>query len=214
MKKKAKNIASIIILSLLIIFEASALILAFSDNSSSPAQTFCFFTNDSNILLLLSSLPMLAYQIENLRTEKAIPHWAYLFFQIAAVGTSLTFFIVFTMLLPAMGLFILSGYKMISLHVICPLLALSGHYFFFGNGSFKTHEAFYGLIPMGVYGLIIVTLILSVPSFEPPYFFLDVRKQPLYMSFIYIALLSLLTFLISFLLVFFQARAQKAAEAK
>lgn len=206
MKKVTRYSASLALNSVIVIYGLIALFgnLFFNtggnEHAGAGATMFCFFTNDSNILLIVSSLIMCIFDILGLvRKQDSLPLWALAFKLIATVGTTLTFFTVVFYLVPVMGVMLISGYYMIAMHIINPLCALVSFICFEGEKKLSFRISFYGLLPMAVYAVIIVSLV-AVGSIEPPYPFLDVQHMQWWAILLAIIVMAAGTYLISYLL--------------
>ena len=86
-------------------------------------------------------------------------------------------------------------------HLINPLLAISSVALFERETKLKPNAPELALIPSVIYALIIYPLIVT-EKIAPPYPFLNVYAQPLYMSFIWFLILLASAYLFSFGLYF------------
>ena len=154
-----------------------------------------YYTEDSNFLLLLSSILFLVY----LSLNKEFPSWLQSFRFIAIVSTTLTFIIVITVLswTTDLGLYyLLFGDSMLYHHTLCPILAIIS---FICIEKYDNLNALHGLIFTLVYGIILLPLnILKIV--EGPYPFLMVYNQPILQSIFWIAIIYAITYAIALIL--------------
>lgn len=154
-----------------------------------------YYTEDSNFLLLLSSILFLVY----LSLNKEFPSWLKTFRFIAIVSTTLTFIVVITVLswTTDMGLYyLLFGDSMLYHHTLCPILAMISFIFI---EKYDNLNALHGLLFTLVYGLIMLPMnILKIV--EGPYPFLMVYNQPILQSILWIVIIYAITYAIALIL--------------
>jgi hypothetical protein len=131
------------------------------------AMMFHFFTEDSNLLLGISSLLYLIFVSRSLK-GKAMPNWVKVFRLVAVTAVTTTFLVVLLFLAPAVV--IVYHYSYFSMfgfpntfftHFVCPLLAIASHLFFEEPLEKKKPDwqmAFFCLITVVLYAIIIGTL--------------------------------------------------------
>ena len=210
MSIKQRLLLSMSIKVLVIGFELSALIVAIlnSKSGNSGFDFFQFFTNDSNLFLLLVSCILFVFQILFLVKKMPFPHWLNVLHFMSLLGTTLTFLTVLFILLPMMGVGLVIGYSMICLHLVCPLLALTDYFFFDETPNVSFKESFLGLVPMLTYAAVIIPLVVT-QTIEPPYPFLDYLNNPVWLSLLYTLMMLVLTYGISFLLQWLPTKTKK-----
>lgn len=170
---------------------------------------FTFFTIDSNILLGVFSLVLLIYEILYMvKKIDNIPRFTYILKYIGTVGTSLTLLTVLFYLIPIVGsqfykLFVDSN---LFFHLIIPVLAVISFVFFEFRNDIKFYFTFIGVIPMGLYSIYYCINAFShmkdgkIPSVYDVYGF---AQKGLGATFIVLIMMILFTYLISYLLYFF-----------
>jgi len=187
----SKNIKIIINLSI-VILEIIGFILVFRELGIASIE---YYTEDSNLLLLISSSIFLAY----LFRDKELPAWFRSLRYVAVVSTTLTLIIVLTVLswTTDLGLYHLIFHEsMLYHHTLCPILAIL---------SFVLIEKYEGLnVIHGLYFTIIYAIIMIVLNVlkivEGPYPFLLVYKQPIFHSIIWTILILAMTYAIALIL--------------
>ncbi len=187
----SKNIKIIINLSI-VILEIIGFILVFRELGIASIE---YYTEGSNLLLLISSSIFLAY----LFRDKELPAWFRSLRYVAVVSTTLTLIIVLTVLswTTDLGLYHLIFHEsMLYHHTLCPILAIL---------SFVLIEKYEGLnVIHGLYFTIIYAIIMIVLNVlkivEGPYPFLLVYKQPIFHSIIWTILILAMTYAIALIL--------------
>lgn len=188
-KERKRTIISLIINSLIVIFEIVALIMRFSYDKT---QLFKFYTRDSNLLLLIVSFVMMVDEVLSLLIARAIPRWVYFSKYVATGLTTLTFLVVVFILCPMeirtigpkIYLYMLLNKEMLFHHLICPILAFVSFVFFERKEKMGIKESLLALIPTLVYGFTTVILVLLNVE-KAPYPFLDLHNQAWYMDIIW-----------------------------
>lgn len=182
----------IIINILIIILEIIGFVLVINQIGVKSLE---YYTEDSNFLLLLSSILFLVY----LSLDKEFPSWLQSFRFIAIVSTTLTFIIVITVLswTTDLGLYyLLFGDSMLYHHTLCPILAIIS---FICIEKYDNLNALHGLIFTLIYGIILLPLnILKIV--EGPYPFLMVYNQPILQSILWIIIIYAITYAIALIL--------------
>ena len=122
-----------------------------------------FFTVDSNLLLGISSIIMVVYEVLLLNGKiTSIPKYVYLFKFISTVATTLTMMTVVVLLGPIaptgyFSLFINSNFFF---HLVSPLLGVISYVFFENHNLMNKKEILYGLLPTFLYGIYYTTNVL------------------------------------------------------
>lgn len=198
MISKTKHIWSLALNLAVVLFSTSAIVIR--SLSGSNNNMFNFFTNDSNILLIITAALMAVYDILALtKTGYKIPSWVIIVKLVGTVGTTLTFLTVVFYLLPVMGPGMVNSYGMACLHIISPLFAVVSLVLFENDSPIPFVSSFYGMIPMVVYAIVIIPLV-AASVIEPPYPFTDILHNPWYSSLLASVIMLGGTYLISFLL--------------
>ena len=191
MKITHKNF-NIIINLLIVILEIIGFVLVFKELGITSLE---YYTEDSNLLLLLSSIIILIHISKN----KELPLWFKSFRYIAIVSTTLTLIIVLTVLswTTDFGLYYLLFHEsMLYHHTLCPVLAIISFVFL---ERYENLHAIQGLYFTAIYGIIMISLnILKIV--KGPYPFLLVHNQPIIHSIIWTVLIFAITYAISSIL--------------
>ena len=172
MKITHKNI-NITINLLMVILEIIGFVLVFKELGIASLE---YYTEDSNLLLMISSIILLIYISKN----KELPSWFKSFRYIAIVSTTLTLIIVLTVLT----------------HTLCPVLAILSFVFV---ERYDNLHAIHGLYFTTIYGIIMIIL-NALKIVEGPYPFLLVHNQPIIHSIIWTALIFAITYAIALIL--------------
>ena len=191
MKITHKNI-NITINLLMVILEIIGFVLVFKELGIASLE---YYTEDSNLLLMISSIILLIYISKN----KEQPSWFKSFRYIAIVSTTLTLIIVLTVLTGTtdFGLYYLLFHEsMLYHHTLCPVLAILSFVFVERYDNLHT---IHGLYFTAVYGIIMIIL-NALKIVEGPYPFLLVHNQPIIHSIIWTALIFAITYAIALIL--------------
>ena len=124
---------------------------------------FKYFTVDSNIFATIISFFFICVYIRLLKGKiEDIPKRLYILKFMATVGVTLTFSVVFLYLGPISkgGISKLLQNSNLFFHLVIPLLNIIDFIFFIKIDNVKYKYAFYGLIPMLLYGCFYMTNIL------------------------------------------------------
>lgn len=152
---------------------------------SSGWEVLVYFTVDSNVLLLISS-GMLCTRLLRHGTEP-LPTPLLSFRSAAAAGTTLTFLVVLFYLGPLHGYGRVYSGENLLLHLVLPLLGLVS-LMFFEPGELPPKKLLWSMAPPLLYA--VVTVIRVVNGAKPPYPFMDVVNNPLYVTVSAFALLA------------------------
>ena len=191
MKLTPKHI-NIIINLLIVILEIIGFVLVFKELGITSLE---YYTEDSNLLLLLSSIIILIHISKN----KELPLWFKSFRYIAIVSTTLTLIIVLTVLswTTDLGLYYLLFHEsMLYHHTLCPVLAILSFVFVERYDNLHTIHGLYFTV---VYGIIMIIL-NALKIVEGPYPFWLVHNQLIIHSIIWTALIFAITYAIALIL--------------
>lgn len=189
MKKKI----SIILNSLIIFFEIIGIIYSISFNHRVAID---YYTEESNILALITSILFLVY------VNKGIPNWVKMFKYISTIGVSVTFFVVLFILLPMVNFNVYAMFfdgTLLYHHFLCPILGVVTFIWFDDLGEFNKKDSLFGLIHTCIYAVVMIILNL-LRLYDGPYPFLRVYDQGIIMSIIWLIIIFGLAYLISSLL--------------
>ena len=156
-------------------------------------SAFRYYTEDSNIFLAVISVISAIAEILNIHTGIV---FEYLKFS-SITCITLTFITVIFVLAPKRGYVkMLFKGSSLYLHLLCPILSLTAYLLF--EKACTPHPCFIPLsvIPTVIYGLT-VTPLAAKAIVKPPYFFLDVRKQGLPKTILWLLIITLMNLLIS-----------------
>ena len=183
--KKKKASASFILSLVIIAMEVAAMIMAYGELKFSM---FRYYTEDSNIFLLVATALWLFFEGRYLRDGVAIPDWVRVVKYAATCTTTVTLMVVLTVLAPMehdyAGL-LFSG-SMLFVHTLCPLFALWSFLAFEGEPKLHRGDVSFALIPTVLYALVAIVLNV-VDVWHGPYPFLLVHEQPFWLSFLWCA---------------------------
>jgi hypothetical protein len=222
--KKSSYLVSLILNILIVLTDGWAILegaFGILDGYPMGAGLFKFFTEDSNILLIVASLLMIGADVLSLVKKKPLGRFPVLFKFVATILVTTTFLVVACFLLPTsfaqQGWAMWSWPHMCFVHVVCPLLAFISFAFFETEPVFKKRYIL-ALYPLGfvfVYG-ITMAILCSLPTtgVADPYGFLNVTAHEWW--FIALAWLLILggTYLAAFLLLLLRGLGAKGkAEA-
>ena len=185
---KRKEIIALILNIVLVALSILGLILV----SKQVDNLFLYYTENSNILSLISSLLFAIFLLIK-KDIKHIPTWVCVLRYIGTCCLAVTFIVVVTILIPSNNANYLEGAKHLLLegsmlfhHFLCPIISFISFTVFEGNEKLnKNKTIWYALIPTFIYGIIFVTLNI-VKVVDGPYPFLRVYRQPWYMSILWI----------------------------
>ena len=177
---------------MLIILEIIGFILVIQEFG---VKTLQYFTEDSNFLLLISSIIIIPY----LLSDRQLPSWFNSMRYVSVVSTTLTFIIVVTVLswTTDWGLhYLLFEGSMLYHHTLCPLIALAS---FIIIEKYDDLNVMHGLIFTILYAIVMIALnVLKIV--EGPYPFLLVYNQPIAVSVLWTVVILAITYAIAFIL--------------
>lgn len=151
-----------------------------------------YYTQLSNLLLLVACFSMAIFQWSALRHGRDIPAWVRLLRYVATCCVAVTFTVVIFVLAPdeasergIAGYFdMLMGGYLFYFHFACPILAIVNLSFFEKNSDLRPTIALLALLPTVLYAVVGITL-NALRVMDGPYFFLKVHDQPIYMSIVW-----------------------------
>ena len=191
MKRKISLIMNILI----VILELIGFVLLFKNQGGIAFQ---YYTEDSNILLFITSLIFTIH----LFTNKKIPRWLSMLKYISTIGVTLTFLVVIFILAPMMNFnyskMLLDG-ALLYQHLLCPVLSIITFLFFDELGSYSKKDNITSLSLTVLYSIILVSLNI-LELVKGPYPFLMVRNQSVLMSMIWLIVLGIMVYGIAFIL--------------
>lgn len=132
----------------------------------SGVYTFKYFTNDSNILMALTSIGIIVCDILILlKKREDIDKISLLLKQIGTVAVTVTFLTVMFFLGPTQGYGIMLAGKNLYLHLICPVVAILSYIFTEFSNAKKENlfvYSLYGITPTFLYGLVYLIMVIIV----------------------------------------------------
>lgn len=150
---------------------------------------FRMFTIDGNIFVAFTSLLFLVFQAIGLfRGKPFLGYLSALLRLMATVTEAVIFLVVLLVLVPMTGTMLITGFGMVTLHLVNPLLCLVSFVFFERHewkGRFGTYAL--GCFPLYAYASIAVVLVLAKvwTGNQIPYPFLDLYQNPVWESVLY-----------------------------
>lgn len=202
---KKKLLANLIINIMIIILEIVGLIQA---TNWIGIGMLIYYTQQSNILLLIASSIFVVYDIISLKKNKDIPQFVYTIKYMATCTTTQTFLVSLLLLAPQMAItdgfleayrFMFLGECVLYHHLLCPVLGIISVLIFDMGNKLTIKHTLYALGYTILYAVIYIPLnIFKV--LEGPYFFLMVYNQPVYMSIIWCVVVLGIAYLICLLL--------------
>ena len=189
---KKKDI-SLVLNILIVVLELIGFILSFKIFNKISIE---FYTQDSNILALFSSLIYVIYLLLN----KKIPKWLKEFKYITTVSLALTFFVVILILAPMFNYaygYLLFHDIMLYEHLLCPILGIITFIFFDDINKYDKKDSLIAISFTIIYAVVLIILNL-VNVIEGPYPFLRVRYQSVFASIMWLILIPGLSYLLSY----------------
>jgi len=157
-KKKDLKIVALTMNLAIIVFEIIGFIIIFKNLGFIALE---YYTQDSNLLLLLSSIILSVYLILDLKgKKKSLPKWFTALRLCSVLSTTLTFFVVLFILTPEfdnglVGAFLDGSMKYH--HLLCPILALIS-YVFYEKYNMKPKDNILALVFTIIYSIVLMTL--------------------------------------------------------
>ena len=170
---------------LIAVFEIAAVFLSLIEYGG--FSFFKFYTQDSNILLGISSAVMAACKIRFLLSGKKSPDSVKLFSYIAVCCTTLTITVVLALLIPNAGGYSMQNFSRYMLegpgffmHFVCPVMALVS-FIFFEDIHLPFFATACAIVPTLIYAAVLFVLNIA-RVLVGPYFFLHIYEQSLLAS--------------------------------
>ena len=179
---------------LIIILEIISFIITYYVNHK---ISFEYYTEDSNMLALITSSILVIYLVLNKKT----PDWLRLLKYSSTICLAVTFFVVIFVLAPMYDFnynFLLFENALLYQHLLCPILCIITFIFFDELGEYRLKDIFIGLSLTIIYTIILVIL-NCLDLVVGPYPFLIIKRQSLFMFITWI-FMSVFSYLIAFLL--------------
>lgn len=190
-----KRNTSLILNILIVILEVIGLVVTVNINHKISYE---YYTEDSNILAIFSSLLFVFYIIR----KKDIPRWVQMFKYITTIGLTLTFLVVVFILAPMYNfnyVFLLFNNSLLYQHLLCPIISIITFIFFDDIDNIRVIDNVIGINLTIIYAVILIIFnILGLVS--GPYPFLMVREQGVIISFFWLIIIIGLTYFIGFIL--------------
>jgi hypothetical protein len=184
--KKRSYVLSLVFNLIMVCAGAFALLNTFfgwvGGQEAKGVEMFHFFTNDSNVLLVIAGLVMIVADCVALKSGKSLPSWVKVLKFIATVAVAVTFVTVWCVFVPMKTFgddwmaMTVTWPAFLWLHTVCPLLAIVSFIFFEHDSKMHWAKSFWGLLPTVVYAVALVLLILFM-NFDAPYPMLDVKNN-------------------------------------
>lgn len=192
MSKRSK---AIICNLLIVILEIIGLIVTLIN---SRRLTVEYYTLDSNILALVSSLILLIYLI----TNKKIPKWLKIFKYATTTCLAITFFVVLLILAPMYNFnygYLFLHDSLLYQHLLCPILSIVTFLLFYDINDLSFKDNIKALFLTVVYGLVLIPLNI-IGTIEGPYPFLMVRSQSVISSIVWLIVIYVIAYVMAYLL--------------
>ena len=190
-----KKLGSIILNSLIVIFEIIGLIVVMKTNNHISIE---YYTEDSNILALFSSLIYVGF----LLLKGHVPKWGKILKYTTTVCLAVTFLVVIFVLAPMYNFdynYLLFKDGLLYQHLICPVLCFITFFLFDDMDKLTLKDNFLSLSLTLVYGFILIILnILDIV--KGPYPFLMVKEQSILVSCMWFIIIDSLAFVIALVL--------------
>ena len=179
--KDCKKLVAYLILNILIsVLEIIAFALVIQRRG---AKTFQYYTQLSNLFLLICSLINIVFIARALKSKKQMPHIVNLLAYMATCTTTVTLIVVLFVLSWMVGdlWWLLTYDSMLYMHTLCPILAIIMLVWCAPERQNK-RSALFALIPTIIYAIVGITMNI-MRLWDGPYPFLQVYNQPVWASF-------------------------------
>lgn len=180
---------------IIIILELIGFLLTIKENGRLGIE---YYTEDSNILALISSSIFVIYILFN----KKIPKYLKLLKYTSTICLTVTFLVVIFILAPMYNFnygFLLFHNELLFHHLLCPIICIISFIFFDGMQEYKIIDNILVTSVTLLYGLILIILNIK-KVVDGPYPFLKVYNQPIYISIIWAISIISFSYLIALLL--------------
>ena len=192
---KKKRIYSIILNAIIVILEIIGLLVTYHYNKR---ISFEYYTEDSNILALITSSIWIIYVLKN----NKIPKWLQDLKYITTTCLTITFIVVIVILAPMYQLnysYLLLYHSMLYQHLLCPLISIITFLLFDNLDIFNKKDNFKAMIITIIYAIVLIILnILKIV--QGPYPFLMINSQNLQTSIFWLILMLGIAYLTALLL--------------
>ena len=161
-----------------------------------------FYTNSSNVLAMFVCMICAVCEIACLVRGCALPGWTQLLRYVSACCLMVTMIVAACILVPTdptatFKSFMLRG-DLLYTHTLCPLVMLAGCMIHGGVRLTAAHAAL-AVVPTIVYG--VITLIMNAKKiYTGPYFFFRIDRQPWHTTVMWMAVIVVGNFVVSWLL--------------
>ena len=168
-------------------------------------KIFSYYTELSNLLAFVACGLGAAYSVIALmKKDYIIPEFVKIIKFVAASLLTVIFFVVLFVLTPhevanGASLFSLVSGTMLFSHIVIPLLVVADFVFLAPAERLEFPVTFIPLIASVLYAVVIF-LLCGLHVIDAPYFFLDIRNNPTYLSILYIVGITAFIYLVSFFL--------------
>lgn len=159
--KKSRYVISLLLNLAIIALEVVGLATSLFNGGVFNAEQLKMFTIDSNILMLIVAVVVVASDIVALVKKKPIGRVVSLLDFVGTLAVALTLVVVLAVLAPRNGVETIFGGYFLYLHFICPILAVVSFVFVDVDSKIKPLFSLYGLLPILLYGIPVVTLVLT-----------------------------------------------------
>lgn len=177
---KRKKLKIYLLLNILVsIFEIIAFVMVINRRGG---ETFQYYTQLSNLFLLICCLANIFFITRALRNKKDVPHIANLMTYLATCTTTVTLIVVLFILSWMVGdlWWLLTYDSMLYMHTLCPILAIVMLECFAPEKRPKK-SALIALIPTIIYAIVGIAMNIA-RLWDGPYPFLQVYNQPIWAS--------------------------------
>ena len=179
MKDRKKLVAYLVLNILISVFEIIAFALVIQRRG---AETFQYYTQLSNLFLLICSLINIVFITRALKSKKQMLHIVNLLTYMATCTTTVTLIVVLLVLSWMVGdlWWLLTYDSMLYMHTLCPILAIVMLLWCAPERQNKK-SALFALIPTIIYAIVGITMNI-LRLWDGPYPFLQVYNQPVWAS--------------------------------
>ncbi len=152
-------------------------------------RAFLMYTEDSNILNLVMCTIFLIMGIRSYHAEQPVEHWVKVCRYVGVCTISLTFLVVVLVLAQESGYeaFLIQGQFKFT-HLLCPVMSFLSFVLFEQEPKLEKKDTAAAVIPTLVYAVILIALNLA-KTVTGPYPFLQVYRQPWYISVLWAGLI-------------------------
>lgn len=199
-----KRNISLILNILIIILEIIGFIITLNNNGRIGIE---YYTEDSNILMLITSIIFTFYLLFN----KKIPNYLKLLKYTATICLTVTFLVVIFILAPMLNFnynYLLFSNELLYHHLLCPILSIITFIFFDNFNKYSIKDNILATMVTFIYGIILVILNL-IKVVDGPYPFLRIYNQSLGASILWIIVILSLTYIIALILRLLNNRIKK-----